>query len=562
MKNRKRLVLGTLDSSEEILDTIPFAGWSYVNKSLESSFDSILFPDDPLSKDEEYRKMEVSYDKYFNFYFPKIVKLLNTENKTNRSFEYWRIIAAPWLSCIIQTVLERNARLDFHINTLKSESIDVEVVEFLESRFFKNSYDFQVNGMRNPHFQEWILSKLIDLRESEVPPNWNIIKRTKKIKKVPILDTEKIIFKIKFFIKNLFSIYGVKGISHLLNLRLSIYLLMKKTKQKTHVEKKEIQKIEGIDFWNIIIATLPERYKTISKRESYFKIPFLKKAIITSGTQLYTEDKQKEYFASFVESGGCLYTYQHGSNYGYIKYFTYCNEIEYKHNRFITWGWEKQGNYNGVFFPLKSPQLSLFAMDVSQIKNEEIIFVGTAMPACFDNIMSIIQPKSYIDYRKEKVNFLSNLNINIFEKLSYRPYFNSEYLYDERIYLDNAVPKLKILDGDLHSRLLSAKVVVLDNPGTTLNLCMAANIPVVCFWNKENYIFTEEGESLFTNLEKVGILHSDSLSAANTVNRVYEDIETWWSDEGIQSARINWVNKYALHGEDWKTDWKQFCRDL
>ncbi|WP_157868214.1 hypothetical protein [Halobacteriovorax marinus] len=541
---------------------VPFATWSLINNSNNSGFDDIKFPNDPLSTHSNFEAIEKSYNEYYKYYFPRVVSYLNKINDTNLSAKYWSVIIAPWLSCLIQTVLERNMRLSILFEEHGKSNLKLNGINFLnEESLFEDSYDFQVNGMRNPYFQEWILSRLIELRCKEVPKGWHLVKKSIPFKKLKIQSSDGIKEKSKFFIKNLFSIYGVKGISFFDNLKFSLTLLLsrKKSIKETLFESS---RIDGLDLWSLILCSMPRRYKTISSRRNLLSGIFLKKAIIVSGTQLYTEDKQKEYFADFVEAGGMLYSVQHGSHYGYIKYYTYCNEVEYKHDGFITWGWKKQGHYQGRFIPLKSPQISEFSKSVKEEKSNDIVFIGTAMPACFDNIMSITQSNKYLFYRKDKISFLRSLDSNVFKNLYYRPYFNFEYLYADEEYVKRNVPSIEILKGDLHSKLTDSKLVIMDNPGTTLNLCMGANIPTLCFWEEGDYIYTSDGKRLFESLVQAEILFHCPKKAAEKVNEINDDIQKWWLSETVQKARADWVDEYALLGSDWRSDWMEFCKKI
>ena len=117
------------------------------------------------------------------------------------------------------------------------------------------------------------------------------------------------------------------------------------------------------------------------------------------------------------------------------------------------------------------------------------------------------RPIQWLKYRESKKDFINSLDLDVSENLVYFPYRRGQSDLIEEAYLKNFFPTLKTGSGGLDSYMLSARLLILDCPGTTLNIAMAANVPLVCFWDKDSFPFVEKTLSGEYNLEK-SFVHS------------------------------------------------------
>ena len=46
----------------------------------------------------------------------------------------------------------------------------------------------------------------------------------------------------------------------------------------------------------------------------------------------------------------------------------------------------------------------------------------------------------------------------------------------------------------------------------------------------------------FDDLKKVGIIHHDPVTAAQTLNDIYDDVDAWWNEPERQAAVSNFVS--------------------
>ena len=116
---------------------------------------------------------------------------------------------------------------------------------------------------------------------------------------------------------------------------------------------------------------------------------------------------------------------------------------------------------------------------------------------------------------------------------------------------------------DIVKQYFDSRIVIHSYLGTTWLETLSHNIPTVCFYDPESYRFRPDAKSLIDALANVGILHISGRSAAEHLNQIDGDVETWWMSEGVQLARRQFTQSFANFSSDWKSQWEQeFARLL
>jgi putative transferase (TIGR04331 family) len=116
-------------------------------------------------------------------------------------------------------------------------------------------------------------------------------------------------------------------------------------------------------------------------------------------------------------------------------------------------------------------------------------------------------------------------------------------------------------DKSFYPVLKESKMFLSNAAHTTFLEALAINKPTVVFLSKNIYRFNSEALTYFNSLQKVGILHYSPESAAEHINAVYDNIDSWWLNEEVQRVRESYVLKYALHDSNWAKEWiKEFNR--
>ena len=254
---------------------------------------------------------------------------------------------------------------------------------------------------------------------------------------------------------------------------------------------------------------------------------------------------------------------QHGGNYGNLK-ATFMAPNEYYHDAFLTWGWTSQNEYNANFIDLPSPYLSKIKRKRNSIKtiSNEIVMVGTYMNIFSYRLDTTPQPLQQLSYRKDKLNFLKELNIEILSLLKYRPYMYSKGAISDLAYFDAKVPGLKIITSNFENEMLRANVLILDHPITSFLVAIAANIPFICFWDENAWGLSRQSQPYFNSFKKAGVLFNNGIDAARQLNKQYSNIDEWWNGDEIQKARRLFEDNYARNSKKWRKEWIKMLKKI
>lgn len=548
--DKKRLILGRIpDDFDDNRDVI-LGAWSLVPKG-EPKFVSRTFKGAKKNK-QDFKDLE---KELVSIFWPMLEELsikMNRENNTDYSIEFWRMMLAPYLVCILEIILERKFIIEKFIEE-NQENFKVDILN-LERISFDHTHDFLKNGYENIDYHHYIISKIF---ENLYPNFFQLNPIQKKFVKSELnYDRSSLKFRIKFFLKNLLAISGVYGLSFSDSIKLSL-------KVKREIKRKEPQKLKydykEVDQWikDFIIEGIPKCFYDLRSITRFSLSPSYKYKIIT-GSYLYTEEEQKLSLAKYVEKGGEVIPVQHGSNFGALHSFTWIYLNEYQYPKFITWGWDKHEDYDGVFVPCPSPLISNLAKARKNVQEtHKVYLVGTKMTPFTDLLSSIPNGLDFIEYREEKLTFFKNLSPKLSSGSAYRSYLDLQTTFEDKKYVINHINGLETADGDFTQRMTEARLVICDHPGTTFHLTMGANIPTIGFWNRKDWLYTDEFLQALIPLKKVGIMHDDARSASEFINSLKEDIDGWWKKDDVQTAVHNWNQSYAKGAENYLNIWKQ-----
>ena len=560
----KRLIISTIPEDFDPANDILLGPWCFLEKEKQyPEWDSFYIEPDPFKSSEDIIKASRITADYANSLISDLADKLNSTNDVHYSDEFWRLLIFPWLLHLVQSTYERQCRIDNVLKKYSQENILVELLPNSYHRKFEDSLDFLHNGIFNPEYNYWIYSRII---EGTIPPSWIIeygssVQIDDKHNSNPIKAKNNSIESIRrLLIKRFFTYlrcYGVYGFGNVQSILFSFALSFKKIAKNDSFNNNKYQPYKRIkwhlDFEKIIHATLPICFLNIKTLKGR-KLRTKKNKIRLLGPVILWNEKTKYFLGLCLEKGEKFILTQHGCFYGTGKESPIFSEIENKHFAFFSWGWKEQADYHGNIIPLPSPLLSKFA-NKHIPQNNNLILVGTITYLFTYRLETIPQSKELLDYRKNKVIFLESLRQDIFNDVLYRPYFTDIASLSDKPYFRNKFPRLSICYGDLNPQILKCKLLIMDNPGTTFNIAMAANVPVVCFWYKKHWAFCRQASPYFEALEKAGILYQNGRDAAQKVNEVWDNVPDWWNQKVIQDARKDWCYQYARTSKLWWWEW-------
>jgi putative transferase (TIGR04331 family) len=564
MDKYKRLFLSKIHDDFDKKHDIAIGPWCFLEREDEfQSWEELEF-EVPFDSQDEVREAEKLISLWANHLITPLSEKLNIEQGLQFPRSSWRLLLLPWLYPLIQLSYERYVLLKKVIQKFGDIPLTIEVIEQEILWNFKDTLDFRYSGILDPEFNFWLLSGLL---KKYCPNAWKLepieIRSPTMNQSQPAKQTWKQVLNRKFVSK--FRCVQVYGFPHLLSFVASIYLSILPAKKKTNslIERKMDASIDGqknlndiLGIEQLIESTLPLCFRSIKVHLTKDPISIPKPGKIrVVGPIIYNNEIAKLRLAQQTAAGELLFLTQHGCNYGTSKFLWDATEIEYPQDAFISWGWDEQEDYEANTLPLPSPLLSRFANKHKE-KNQELIMVGSPVSLLSHSMYRGPYGLQTINYRKNKIHFINHLSQKIVTNFLYRPYKNETRTFlKDRSYFEQHFPKIKMCEGDLHQQILACKLLILDHPGTTLNIALAANIPLIGFWDFEEWVMCSQALPFFKDLNAAGILFKNGDEAADHVNQIWNDVPGWWNQSKIQEARKKFCQKYARTSKLWWWDW-------
>lgn len=500
---------------------------------------------------------------------PDYVDYLNQMHKVSYSLKFWKTLVYPWLATIVQILYERQTMVLSFVDKHKNEPLRVKLIRKESVPIVRDTLHLQSVLSSTPSFNHWCFSRIM---EKVAPESWEIEYMDYNFSEAESLKlfTTSFQYKVKQGLKKAINILAprcsnVYGMSILDRIYFSFFLFLKRPiKSIGHEIDEGEEKLQGrelkwvFNFKEILETTFPEDLKAINLQDN---IKAKKGKIQLFSNDLYYGLESKIKAAFKKERGEVIIPSQHG---GYMIGSGYVNEvitnIELKQNYFISWGW-KHPDIESVI-PLPSPLLSKMK-DSHQEKNATVILMTTVSLFYNHRYNSGLSPHYMFNYRSDRVDFVKQLKEEIRSELLYRPFPENNRSLSDSSYMLDKIPNLKILKGrNIHNQLLECRLLIMDNPSTTVAIAMAANIPLIIVFDPIYFPFTEEMKKEIVKLQKAGIYHPSIASASSFVNANYENIQGWWKSEAVQTVRKEFSRRYAWAEKNWRSHWRKQLKTI
>lgn len=114
-----------------------------------------------------------------------------------------------------------------------------------------------------------------------------------------------------------------------------------------------------------------------------------------------------------------------------------------------------------------------------------------------------------------------------------------------------AFPEVKVDDSRLPIRraLRKTKLFVYTYNSTGYLESLSMNFPTVMFWDPCLFETKPAFTKAIAELERVGVFHRLPQSASEHINRIWNDLDAWWSSADVQEARRHFIDLYARSPE-------------
>lgn len=568
----RRLFLSMIPDDFDPQADIAAGPWCFLYaEDVCDGWQDLPFPE-PFSISDDIVAEDARTRRLANYLCGVWAERMNQRHDRSYSRGYWRTLLIMWMVTAVQALWSRYRRIELLVERHRDEKILVQIFEDVESWHFPSLHEFNNNLNFNNGFDLWMSSILLHTIapahwqiEAVLPPATDGRVTSETLAKPRSRLAGKVFRKIMPRL-SFESAYGVRLGKVLLSLYLNI--LPKKQNARHHFSFDD----------DAIIGEFPKNFLTILDRflettlpETYGQnFPLLEhkglrvkyfpgRVFIDSlGAQV---DAKRIVLAHAFENGEKLVCNQHGSSYGTNRSLSRASEADYKYHAMLTWGWNEQEDLEGNFVPLPSPLLSGYR-DRHRFEKETMVFVSSPIDVRGHRLNDAPTPSQWLEYRRLKLSFIDVLAARCRDRLLYRPYVRVVARLRDQEIITARWPAIPILEGDLHAELLCCRLLALDNPGTTLNIAMAANIPTVCYWPPEYWEMTRPAKPYFNALRECGILHDSPESAARYINKIWDDLPQWWSSPDVQAARRSWADRYARTSRFWWLDWMRALAKL
>ena len=557
---------------------IIFSGdWCFDYKDDLIRFKSKVIPYQ-WSSSQKVIKAQVYCEKIFEEVLKKITNDLNKFHNQNHNTKYYRILLGNWLIhyihqcydkyiCITEACKDKDI-FTFYINEVE-ENIPYDFNEFITSsekseyqiRLFSELFDemnlerrkgprikLEINNYKIIKYLSFytlknFISNITNNIFYVILLSFNYFNKTKIIVINPYFKFRSWRNKILLFIRSRGKIFFFKPV-------LKNNFSNTDIKYEFRNSKKEKPNTFNNIAYNLVKRNIPKVYLEYHQEYCKHVNQFYNfNDSISWLTFQWSSNTVFHYIAALKHNKSKIFLAQHGVGYGIDKIHSLEKIERSVSEKYFTYGW----NEGTKTIPLAPPHIKLR----STIKRDKkiILFVSTTRQ------MHLVR---FINGSNSSQNLIDNVEYPIifFQNCKYKNQIYGRFHETDSDRWNNyqriikKFPNLKKnQDETFYESLNRVEMIISDHLGTTFLECLQANIPIIIFLNKKSYIFRETDNKLIQELVKNKIIFFNPKEAALFVNRKYENIDTWWNSNEIQSIRKKLLIKHFNSHKNWIEKW-------
>ena len=562
----KRLIIGSIPENFNVKHDIPISPACFLGKeNIYPQFESLNYV-----HINEGKKIHPTLDEILNnealFFASKLSEHFFPLDSKNYTFRFWKSIYYPFLSLTIPYIYTQKLLIEKVVEIYNNEEIHVEVNrKYLNNNFkFCTPSELIERGLNNLEFYEFVNYFLL---ENLLPQSWSISYYDEVTKNITNSKPKKRIklsnLGFKYFDTIFFRAKQSYGFTFFDRILFHFLFTIKKPIKNFHYKEIHAPVNNSInwnfDVFSLLIALTP---KSLTTKELLIpKRKFKKGKLVSYSNELYGKSSKEAAFSYLFKE--IVISDQHGGHlYGSGKSSESVKNIEFEADYFISWGWNiyKNKRLDNVI-KLPSPLLSKYYNKNTPVNNYHI-FVGTNMSLVKNNFNGGLTPVETLEYRKNKKHFISAYQNNFdIVDLYYKPYRETNFSLSDSSYLLKSFPDLNILNNgkkDFHQIMLTSSLLILDHPGTTLNIAFSMNIHVLLMWKKEWFSFNDNSEVFLNKFEELGVFYEtpdELIAGMKNIVGTFQEYRNWWNQDIIQQLRLSWLKEYGLTDKNWRLNW-------
>ena len=316
------------------------------------------------------------------------------------------------------------------------------------------------------------------------------------------------------------------------------------------------------EFEKMIAALLPfdlpqnaiEGYGFLKKRAEDVFVS--EPQAVMSSVSWGTDNIFQVWAAGLAEKGIPLLGVQHGGGYGLAE-SQQQEDIELAIvDKYYSWGWKRSGVYADVK-PMPAPKLVTYK--TARLKKNNGILFATSIGPRFLQVFP--ESINYWDNTfSDQAIFLSRLSGPVSEQIRIRPH-REDLGWDVRERIKDQFPRLTVEDWSVPfaCSLRNCSLYVADNfiRNTTFLEALGNNCPAIVFTNTAYAVnaINKEVRDLVEELKRQGVVFTDPVKAADQINAVYDNLDSWWNEPERQRAIKNFLERFGRTSADWLQDW-------
>jgi putative transferase (TIGR04331 family) len=535
---------------------------------------------------DEAHRVYHHVDDVYERILPIVADGLNSIHKTQYSLRYWRLVVGPWLQRYLAAIHDRFQRITHVLEVypnlttivLSEESFVVpQNTSESNSRLTDDMYNLQIYSKIL-----WFLGKRFPCKAIKQEPSDKfkaVLTRSWKQNLFSIITDVYRSLVIKLIPQPIVisSSYFPKTVEFRLIVKLfgGIFTTRGMKQQDMQYQydddlRKKLNVISfGDDVFSKCLSSMLFSDMPKSFIEGYMPIVEIGKKkypgspkVIFSANSWWSDEVFKCWAASCAENGTLLLGTPHGGTYGprldlsSLKHET--SIVDY----YYSWGWNRE-EYRSKIIPMPATKLMGYrSIDANNDKNG-ILWATTVVPRYIAFEFPLTTPELFQEYLLWQKRFVEALSSKSISAICLRPH-SIDYGWGVISRLKECIPDLRVDSQKIpfSESINNCRLYVCDHLSTTYAEALAANKPTILFCSPENNKFTSDAEQHFDLLRNVGILFDSPEAAAEAVNNVYGDVESWWNDPERQKAVSVFRDQFCLRSPDAMHMWVEEFRRM
>jgi putative transferase (TIGR04331 family) len=288
-------------------------------------------------------------------------------------------------------------------------------------------------------------------------------------------------------------------------------------------------------FWSMLPRTLEGVETKVKARSGLLRAYIVDSAFLSDSGSVVR-------YAGRVRAGARLVTAQHAPSYAFVHPDLPYRAEEGRHHHFCTWG----DQVAITSHPVKTPPFAYMKIANSHKERVPTLYYVMAGLCPVVTASSLGVRQSVRQYRNDSIMFIESLTEDIRKNLVLRPYPGVVACFDGTSWAARRYPDIPLHVGEFTKAVKKCRITAVDYSfGSAFGQPLMINSPLVWFFRRESYPFSQQGLELCERFRQAGILHDSPEQAAAFIAAIWDDVSGWWNSEPVQSARLAYLRADA-----------------